>query len=549
MFDYVKSIVSTYGKELLAGREGGNEFRGLTKQQALQETKAFSETQINVLKCKGALGNLLYLFLKGERFSTEETTSLFFAITRLLQSQDTLLRKMTYLLIKEMRPEAALYVVTNCVSKDLQSDRFRNEALRTAHLTLDVSSLSQLERYIKMSILDRSPEVARNALLCGIHLAGPHEELVRKWAGEVQESLAREDCSFHALVLLYVLRRKDLTLLLKALSSAQKLSPAGHVQLLRVVRAVSQRDSLEAPAIEELGKLIVARLRHPSHAVCLEAVKTTCEFPYFGNKEVHEAVGVLYRLLGHSSQVVKYAALRQLNEVLEKQSRRSLIKMNSELEKMLNHDSNKCIADLAVSVMLKICKEADVERLLIKVFSSKDDASVESIRDHVRSVSQLLQVFPAKAEAIFFFLEGVSKSNIGKDPLVKKELAEAYMEAYRQLNDYQPLLFRTLAELVEDNTADDLQIAVLNFFADQFKAGDDHSFLQTVIVKLQLESDKVRACTLSALQKISRRLTGAPADALTQYMRICAEDPSPEVIERYNCPVEEVAPLPQDRLD
>jgi coatomer protein complex subunit gamma len=60
----------------------------------------FNETPVNPRKCTHILAKILYLLNSGENVGTTEATECFFAITKLFQSKDPVLRRMVYLGIK-----------------------------------------------------------------------------------------------------------------------------------------------------------------------------------------------------------------------------------------------------------------------------------------------------------------------------------------------------------------------------------------------------------------------------------------------------------------
>lgn len=78
------------------------------------------------------------------------------------------------------------------------------------------------------------------ALLSGIQLFAQHEEMVRKWTNEVSEKLGSKEqaTKFHALMLLYEIKKKDSNAFKKVLNTLIKesLPELATVQLIRIVR-------------------------------------------------------------------------------------------------------------------------------------------------------------------------------------------------------------------------------------------------------------------------------------------------------------------------
>lgn len=85
-------------------------FQGLDKATVLQETKIFSDANTvtrHPKKCCQLITKLLHILTQGEPFTSAETTSVFFGVTKLFQSKDANLRRMMYLFIKEVAEATA----------------------------------------------------------------------------------------------------------------------------------------------------------------------------------------------------------------------------------------------------------------------------------------------------------------------------------------------------------------------------------------------------------------------------------------------------------
>ena len=58
----------------------------IDKAEVIYNARDFDSSHLNTAKCIETLTQLVYLFNKGEHFTEEEGTKLFFAITKLLQT-------------------------------------------------------------------------------------------------------------------------------------------------------------------------------------------------------------------------------------------------------------------------------------------------------------------------------------------------------------------------------------------------------------------------------------------------------------------------------
>lgn len=152
---------------------------------------------------------------QGEQLVPREATDCFFAMTKLFQSKDVVMRRMVYLGIKELSAIAEdVIIVTSSLTKDMtgKEDLYRAAAIRALCSITDPSMLQTVERYMKQCIVDRNSAVSCAALVSALHLtqvgAG---DVVKRWATEAQEALNSENImvQYHALGLLYHIRRAD----------------------------------------------------------------------------------------------------------------------------------------------------------------------------------------------------------------------------------------------------------------------------------------------------------------------------------------------------
>uniref|UniRef100_A0A8C9HG94 Clathrin/coatomer adaptor adaptin-like N-terminal domain-containing protein n=1 Tax=Piliocolobus tephrosceles TaxID=591936 RepID=A0A8C9HG94_9PRIM len=73
------------------------------KASLLQETRIFSSYPLNTQKCLNILTKIVYLLNSGnDSLTSQECTDIFFSITKLFQSNNEQLRRMVYLVIKNL---------------------------------------------------------------------------------------------------------------------------------------------------------------------------------------------------------------------------------------------------------------------------------------------------------------------------------------------------------------------------------------------------------------------------------------------------------------
>lgn len=82
----------------------------------------------------------------------KEATDVFFSVTKLYQSKDANLRRMVYLVIKEVCPSSdEVIIITSSLMKDMNSktELYRSNAIRVLCSITDSQLLLQIERYLK----------------------------------------------------------------------------------------------------------------------------------------------------------------------------------------------------------------------------------------------------------------------------------------------------------------------------------------------------------------------------------------------------------------
>ena len=79
----------------------------------------------------------------------KEASEVFFSVTKLFQNKDANLRRMVYLVIKDVCPSAdEVIIITSSLMKDMNSktDLYRSNAIRVLCSITDTQLLAQIER-------------------------------------------------------------------------------------------------------------------------------------------------------------------------------------------------------------------------------------------------------------------------------------------------------------------------------------------------------------------------------------------------------------------
>ncbi len=135
---YVEMVKKVYksGQDYLAAQPVGKGKAAavkIDKAETIENTKNFNNAQLDIPACITTLSHLIYLMNQGETFYGEEISQIFFSVTRLLQTDDESLKRMIYIMIKEMKNESSIYIVTSSLMKDIHNENpnFRRNSLRT----------------------------------------------------------------------------------------------------------------------------------------------------------------------------------------------------------------------------------------------------------------------------------------------------------------------------------------------------------------------------------------------------------------------------------
>jgi len=148
-------------------------FWAIEKGAVLQEARCFNDTQLSARKCQQVITKLLFLYNQGESFTKTEATEVFFSVTKLFHATDGSLRRLLYLIIKEICPSAdEVIIVTSSLMKDMNSnvDLYRSNSIRVLCSITDASLLGQIERFLKQAVVDKCPAVSSAALVSGLRL-------------------------------------------------------------------------------------------------------------------------------------------------------------------------------------------------------------------------------------------------------------------------------------------------------------------------------------------------------------------------------------------
>ncbi|XP_041991230.1 coatomer subunit gamma-2-like [Salvia splendens] len=512
-------------------------FLGIEKGAVLQEARVFNDPQLDARRCSQVITKLLYLLNQGDSFTKVEATEVFFAVTKLFQSRDNGLRRMVYLIIKDLSPSAdEVIIVTSSLMKDMNSrtDMYRANAIRVLCRITDGTLLTQIERYLKQAIVDKNPVVASAALVSGIHLLQTTPEIVKRWSNEVQEAVQSRAAlvQFHALALLHQIRQNDRLAVSKLVTSLTKgtvRSPLAQCLLIRYTSQVIRETGVNSQTGDRpFYDYLESCLRHKAEMVIFEAAKAITELSNVTTRELTPAITVLQLFLSSSKPVLRFAAVRTLNKVAMTHPM-AVTNCNIDMESLIS-DQNRSIATLAITTLLKTGNESSVDRLMKQITNFMSDIADEFKIVVVEAIRSLCLKFPLKYRSLMNFLSNILREEGGFE--YKKAIVDSIVILIRDIPDAKEGGLLHLCEFIEDCEFTYLSTQILHFIGNEGpKTSDPSKYIRYIYNRVILENATVRASAVSTLAKF-----GALVDSLKPrifiLLRRCLFDNDDEVRDR-----------------
>ncbi|KAL6062840.1 Coatomer subunit gamma [Balamuthia mandrillaris] len=513
-------------------------FQNLDKGIVLQEKRMFNETPLVPRKCYHLLTKILYLLAQSENLTTQEATDLFFSVTKLFQSKDVPLRRMLYLVLKELLPLAEdVIIVISSLTKDMNSkvDVYKANAVRVLCKINDISMLSQAERYLKQAIVDKEGYVASAALVSGVHLmrASPSGvDTVKRWFSEIQSALKSKSVmvQYHALGLLHHIRRHDRLAISKLVSEMTRnpiRSNYAHCLLIRFACQVME----DEPDPTERGRLydyLEGCLRHKSEMVSYEAARCICELRNVTAKELTSSISVLQMYLSSPKATLRFAAVRTLNKVAMTHPL-AVTACNLDMENLIG-DVNRSIATLAITTLLKTGSEASVDRLMQQISNFMGEISDEFKIVVVDAIKTLCLKYPQKHRTLMNFLSNMLRDEGGFE--YKKAIIDAVLTIINALPDSKEAGLSHLCEFIEDCEFTQLSTKILHLLGNEGpNTSCPSKYIRYIYNRVFLENANVRASSVGALAKFGVALPDLRPSIIVLLQR-CLHDNDDEVRDR-----------------
>ncbi|KAJ6656396.1 hypothetical protein lerEdw1_003899 [Lerista edwardsae] len=499
----------------------------------------------------------------GEHFGTTEATEAFFAMTRLFQSNDQTLRRMCYLTIKEMANISEdVIIVTSSLTKDMtgKEDVYRGPAIRALCRITDGTMLQAIERYMKQAIVDKVPSVSSSALVSSLvseesvfllpgwvnetqglaflilgsyfqHMMKINYDVVKRWINEAQEAASSDNVmvQYHALGLLYHLRKNDRLAVSKMLNKFTKCGLKSQFAYCMLIRIASRllKESEEGHD-NPLFDFIESCLRNKHEMVIYEAASAIIHLPNCTARELAPAVSVLQLFCSSPKPVLRYAAVRTLNKVAMKHPS-AVTACNLDLENLIT-DSNRSIATLAITTLLKTGSESSVDRLMKQISSFVSEISDEFKVVVVQAISALCQKYPRKHSVMMTFLSNMLRDDGGFE--YKRAIVDCIISIIEENPESKESGLAHLCEFIEDCEHTVLATKILHLLGKEGpRTPSPSKYIRFIFNRVVLENEAVRAAAVSALAKFGAQNENLLPSVLVLLQR-CMMDSDDEVRDR-----------------
>mmetsp|Transcript_14581 Transcript_14581/g.35445 ORF Transcript_14581/g.35445 Transcript_14581/m.35445 type:complete len:947 (-) Transcript_14581:1150-3990(-) len=512
----------------------------LEKATVLQEARIFHDPNAvreSPRKCCTVIAQLLHLQNTGQYMSSTEATEVFFGVTKLFMSDDASLRRMVYLFIKEVAETCDpddIIIVTSCLTKDMTSDvdLFIANALRVLVRIVDVAMLGAIERYVKQAIVDNSAMISNSALVSSSHLFSSSPEcaaIVRRWISETQEATAspNEMVQFHAMQFLYQIKSHDrlgISKLVQQFSTRNTLrSPLALMLLVRYTAKLMNDEAAEgrtkadgSPSVVQGYQFLEASLRHKSEIVVYEAARAICNLNGLEPQDLSPAISVLQLFLSSPKPATRYAAMRTLATIANTHPR-VVSKCNEDLEALIG-DSNRSIATLAITTLLKTGSENSIDRLLKQISAFLTEIADEFKITVVKSLQKLCLTYPAKHRVLVGFMSNFLREEGGFD--FKKSIVSSIISLIRQVPETTESSLLHLCEFIEDCEFTRLSTQILHLLGELGPTtAAPARYIRFIYNRVILENAAVRAAAVSALSKFAAQCPSLRTSIMTLLKR------------------------------
>lgn len=509
-------------------------FEGLDKASALQQCRVFNAVPLDIGSSIDAVTQMLYLIYTGVRLTEAEATDVFFMSTKLLQSSDVKLRRLHYVLMKELSPLVEQsFIASNSLMMDIKgsNDSSKSSAIRTLYAVMDSSMYNSMDRTIVECMTSRNPNVVASALITGIHMSAAVPEMPRKWSVQLTQVMKEATKPQYAgIALLHKMRNNDRLSVGRLAEEAAVGRIRSPLAVCLVVKMCTELMREDLAGSMNIYKFVVGLLHNNSDLIVFEAAKSICSLRCVTDKELTPVVMVLQLYLASHNPILRFSAVCLLNRISTTHPNVVSV-INNEIESLIL-DPSRTIATLAITSLLKTGTMGTIERLMTQLSSGNymNELGDELKLVIVDAMRVLNAKFPTKYETLLSFLFHA----LGEDgsSSLKERVVDAMMDIAKSNPSSNEMVLTHLAEYIDDCEFSHITKRVLMHLGEEVPhCSNPRGFVRFVYNHATLEKPEVRAVAITTLAKIA---AGVPTlrRSIVALLRRSSSDSDDEVRDR-----------------
>ena len=517
----------------------------MRKEIELQNSSVFNDKNIKTQECINILVNLIYLLNQGETFTEQEKENLFFSVSKLLHSANYSLRRLIFLFVKHLNWWQNSFILTGSLITEINKSEelLKPNCFRLLGQIIDMSSVSVVERLLKVAISNQNADIASSAMICTLFMVFKGFNVAKSWISEISDkltsSIGQENLlTFHTLLLLKQIKENDKLFLIKIYTKLAEnsniKSQFAKCQLIRFVSEIMRKEELETNTINCFNAFLERCIYSFEESIKIEGCRAILASTKTKASLQSIAMAALCDLITTSKKVVKFAVLRTIDKFIGKYASTLAMEIFVELEKTIEDSNmNSSIKAIALSIFLKISQGLSNDRLekMFKSFIEQYPTFKEDFKKEVIVISKgISRENTAKNSLYYNFFCSLFK--LDSNAATKLEILDALIWfIYNDKNlKIQTIFF--LAEFISDCQYEVVKIRILNLLGKECQTAlSPGKLIRYIVNQINLEAPMVRASAISALGEIAYKEPNQRATIL-KYISRSFNDSDNEVRER-----------------
>jgi coatomer protein complex subunit gamma len=328
---------------------------------------------------------------------------------------------------------------------------------------------------------------------------------------------------YHALSLLYSIKQHDrlaVSKIVQQMSRGSLRSPLATCLLIRYTSNLLHED-MGSTSARAAYVFLENCLRHKNEMVVFEAARAVCTLPNVEANDLHPAIAILQLFLSSPKPSLRFAAMRALSELAGRHPL-SVSKCNDDMEALVQ-DSNRSVATLAITTLLKTGNEGNIDRLMKQISSFMGEIGDEFKIVVVRAVRELCVKYPSKHRTMVSFLATFLREEGGYD--FKRCIVDSIVELMNSIPDTKESSLLHLCEFIEDCEFAELIVQIMHLIGSVgVTVPTPSKYIRFIFNRIILENATVRAAAVSTLGAFATHVPELRPSLVVLLRRSLADD-------------------------